>query len=174
MKVKSLSRVRLLATPWTAAHQAPPSMGFARQEYWSLLTWPKTSIWFGFSLSLGIDPPLPPYTPNLPHCTLPHCVKITAAFRLFWELLSLFLPQGSCTWNSLCWECSLLWSSTVCSYSSFKPQFQFHLLKRLPVTAVSKFKMIYCSISLISLRSFIEFCNYVICFIYWCTVLLLH
>ena len=35
MKVKSLSRVRLLATPWTAAYQVPPSMGFSRQEYWS-------------------------------------------------------------------------------------------------------------------------------------------
>ena len=36
VKVKSLSRVRLLATPGTAAyHQAPPSMGFSRQEYWS-------------------------------------------------------------------------------------------------------------------------------------------
>ena len=35
VKVKSLSRVRLLGTPWTAAHQAPPSMGFSRQEYWS-------------------------------------------------------------------------------------------------------------------------------------------
>ena len=34
MKVKSLSRVWLLATPWTAAYQAPPSMGFSRQEYW--------------------------------------------------------------------------------------------------------------------------------------------
>ena len=34
-KVKSLSRVRLLVTPWTAVHQAPPSMGFSRQEYWS-------------------------------------------------------------------------------------------------------------------------------------------
>ena len=34
-KVKSLSRVRLLATPWTAAYQAPPSMGFSRQEYWN-------------------------------------------------------------------------------------------------------------------------------------------
>ena len=32
---KSLSHVRLLATPWTAAYQAPPSMGFSRQEYWS-------------------------------------------------------------------------------------------------------------------------------------------
>ena len=35
VKVKSLSHVRLLATPWTAAYQAPPSVGFSRQEYWS-------------------------------------------------------------------------------------------------------------------------------------------
>ena len=35
VKVKSLSCVQLLATPWTAAYQAPPSMGFPRQEYWS-------------------------------------------------------------------------------------------------------------------------------------------
>ena len=38
--IKSLSRVRLLATPWTAAYQAPPSMGFSRQEYWSGLPLP--------------------------------------------------------------------------------------------------------------------------------------
>ena len=35
VKVKSFSRVRLFATPWTVAYQAPPSMGFSRQEYWS-------------------------------------------------------------------------------------------------------------------------------------------
>ena len=35
VKVKSLCPVRPLATPWTAAYQAPPSMGFSRQEYWS-------------------------------------------------------------------------------------------------------------------------------------------
>ena len=35
MKVKSLSQVQLLVSPWTAAYQAPPSMGFSRQEYWS-------------------------------------------------------------------------------------------------------------------------------------------
>ena len=35
VKVKSLIRVRLFVTPWTAAYQAPPSMGFSRQEYWS-------------------------------------------------------------------------------------------------------------------------------------------
>ena len=40
MKVKSLSRVQLFATPWTVAYQAPPSMGFSRQEYWSGLPLP--------------------------------------------------------------------------------------------------------------------------------------
>ena len=40
MKVKSLSHVRLFATPWTVAYQAPPSMGFSRQEYWSGLPFP--------------------------------------------------------------------------------------------------------------------------------------
>ena len=40
VKVKSLSCVRLFATPWTAAHQALPSMGFSRQEYQSELPFP--------------------------------------------------------------------------------------------------------------------------------------
>ena len=40
VNVKSLSRVRLFATPWTVAYQAPPSMGFSRQEYWSGLPFP--------------------------------------------------------------------------------------------------------------------------------------
>ena len=38
--VKSLSRVRLFATPWTVAYQASPSLGFSRQEYWSGLSCP--------------------------------------------------------------------------------------------------------------------------------------
>ena len=46
VKVKSLSRVRLFTTPWTAAYQAPLSMGFSRQEYWSGLPLPfHTSVW---------------------------------------------------------------------------------------------------------------------------------
>ena len=40
VKVKSLSRVPLFATPWTAAHQAPPSVGVSRQEYWSGVSLP--------------------------------------------------------------------------------------------------------------------------------------
>ena len=42
--MKSLSRVRLLTTPWTAAHQAPQSMGFSRQEYWSGVPLPSPSL----------------------------------------------------------------------------------------------------------------------------------
>ena len=42
--MKSLSRVQLLATPWTAAYQAPPSMGFAKQEYWSGVPLPSLKL----------------------------------------------------------------------------------------------------------------------------------
>ena len=44
LKVKSLSHVWLLATPWTAAHQAPLSMGFSRQEYWSGVSLPSPPL----------------------------------------------------------------------------------------------------------------------------------
>ena len=44
VKVKSLSRARLLVTPWTAVYQAPPSMGFSRQENWSGLPLPSLNI----------------------------------------------------------------------------------------------------------------------------------
>ena len=44
VKVKSLSRAQLLATPWTAAYQAFPSMGFSRQEHWSRLPLPCASF----------------------------------------------------------------------------------------------------------------------------------
>ena len=42
--MKLLSRVRLLAAPWTAAYQAPPSMGFSKQEYWSGVPLPSLAI----------------------------------------------------------------------------------------------------------------------------------
>ena len=55
MKVKSLSRVRLFATPWTIAHHAPLSMGFSRQEYWSGLPFPSP----GDLPDTGIEPRSP-------------------------------------------------------------------------------------------------------------------
>ena len=65
MKVKSLSRVQLFATPWTAAYQAPPSMGFSRQEYWSgVPNLPDPGIEPGFPAlqtdSLPFEPPKKP------------------------------------------------------------------------------------------------------------------
>ena len=53
--MKSLSRVRLFATPWTVAYQAPPSMGFSRQECWSGLPLPSPG-----------DPPDPGIEPGSP------------------------------------------------------------------------------------------------------------
>ena len=44
VKVKSLSHIWLLATPWTTAYQAPPSMGFSRREYWSGMPLPSPKI----------------------------------------------------------------------------------------------------------------------------------
>ena len=54
MKVKSLSRVRPLATPWTAAYQAPLSMGVSRQEYWSGVPLPSPSKTMK-SIHLGME-----------------------------------------------------------------------------------------------------------------------
>ena len=63
VKVKSLSRIRLFATPWTVAYQAPPSMGFSRQECWSELPF----------LSPGElpDPGIEPESPALQADALP-------------------------------------------------------------------------------------------------------
>ena len=57
VKVKSLSRVLLFATPWTVAYQAPPSMGFSRQEYWSGLPFPSP----GDLSNPGIEPGYPAF-----------------------------------------------------------------------------------------------------------------
>ena len=62
VKLKSLSRVRLFATPWTAAYQVPPPMGFSRQECWSGLPFPSpgnipnpgnTALFFTTTLASG-------------------------------------------------------------------------------------------------------------------------
>ena len=61
--MKSLSRVRLLVTPWTIAYQARPSMGFSRQECWSGLPFPSPG-------DLP-DPGIEPRSPALQADTLP-------------------------------------------------------------------------------------------------------
>ena len=72
MKVKSLSLVRLFATPWSAAYQAPPTMGFSRQEYWS-----------------GVPLPFPSYKYSLPYMKLGSSYE----FALLGDMLKTFLPE---------------------------------------------------------------------------------
>ena len=60
VKVKPLSHVRLFVTPWTIAYQAPWSMGFSRQEYWSGLPFPSP----GDLHNIGIEP-MSPVSPVL-------------------------------------------------------------------------------------------------------------
>jgi len=78
VKVKSLSRVRLFATPWSVAYQAPLSMGFSRQEYWSGLPFPSP----GDLTNPGIKPRSPalqadalPPEPSGKHVLL-HIIKL--------------------------------------------------------------------------------------------------
>ena len=88
-KVKSLSRVRPSATPWTAAFQAPPSMGFSRQEYWSGVPLPSPPYAFSsvqFSRSVVSDslrphelqharPPCP--SPTHVHCRVSDAIQLS-------------------------------------------------------------------------------------------------
>ena len=94
VKVKSLSRVRLSATPWTVAHQAPPSTGFSRQEYWS-----------GLSFSSPGDLPDPGIEPGPPASQaddLPTSYEGTAGtnplnpVNLWWQLADVHQPPPGC------------------------------------------------------------------------------
>ena len=122
VKVKSLSRVLLLATPWTAAYQAPPSMGFSRQEYWSGV--PRPSL-----PGLPVHHQLPEFTqshvhqvgdaiqpshPVIPFSSCPQSLPASESFpisQLFtWggqstgvSALASFLPQKSQGWSPLGW-----------------------------------------------------------------------
>ena len=76
VKVKSLSRLQLFVTPWTVAYQAPPSVGFSRQEYWSGLPLPSPGNLphpgiepASPALAGKIFPTEPPEKPMVP-CTL--------------------------------------------------------------------------------------------------------
>ena len=93
VKVKSLSRVRLLVTLWTAAYQAPPSMGFSRQEYWSGVPSPSPpSLWTPGKTGQGL-------------CTIPCFLIPYASYSHRKASWSLFLRETDqlslLFWNSL-------------------------------------------------------------------------
>ena len=88
VKVKALSRVRLPATPWTVAYQAPPSMGFSRQEYWSGVPLPSPSLKlhrpFIIALFVGSSRSLKPL-----------CLSTDYQWRRKWHPTPVFLPGES-------------------------------------------------------------------------------
>ena len=98
VKVKSLSRVWLFATPWTVAHKAPPSMGFSRQEYWSGLPFPSP----GDLPYPGIEPRSPALQadaltsepPGKPHpkAKLVPKKKVTGGLLLDWSTTAFWIP----------------------------------------------------------------------------------
>ena len=81
VKVKLLSRVRLFATPWTVAYQAPLSMGFSRQEYWSGLPFPSP----GDLPNLGIEPGSPALQTDALLSEPPGKPQITYGQTLLWN-----------------------------------------------------------------------------------------
>ena len=84
--MKSVSRVRLFVTPWTVAHQAPLSMGFSRQEYWSGLPFPSPE-------DLP-DPGIEPRSPALQADALTwggRPIIMTSLFKLLIAYMGLFL-----------------------------------------------------------------------------------
>ena len=122
VKMKSLSRVRLLATPWTAAHQAPPSMGFSRQEYWSGVPLPSPAIY--------PECRTVPVTLQEPHtylCTELCCTKLYLHICQLYLHIRLHVPQSNTEKYEILFSLTLssifctpkFLSNLLCSFSSF-------------------------------------------------------
>ena len=94
VKVKSLSRVWLFAIPWTAAYQAPPSMGFSRQEYWS-----------------GVPLPSPVFSAN-PRWNAPGSLGVSNRLSFVFVSIVLYIPALFSIWNPF-------YHSMIISYGSF-------------------------------------------------------
>ena len=107
VKVKSLSPVRLFGTPWTVAYQAPPSVGFSRQEYWSGLPFPSP----GDLPNPGIEPRSPALLADALPSEPPGEVRgYEDAFKVgkvqFWTFSRISVPsprvpQPLCVWTKV-------------------------------------------------------------------------
>ena len=118
VKVKSLSCVRLFATPWTVVYQASPSMGFSRQEYWSGLPFPSPGDLLDSGIEAGSpafqadaltsEPPGKPKRKECLNLVKAVCDKATTAIMLNCEknrFFSLVLLL-SCVWLCDSMDCS--------------------------------------------------------------------
>ena len=118
MIVKSLSRVWIFATPWTVAHQAPPSMEVSRQEYWSGLPFPSPGDF--------PDPGIEPGSTALQADALPSELQGSPNIEMW--MLFIFLIQQISNQRQLCgWCCGRHWGPinqvrcTHCPQSHYRP-----------------------------------------------------
>ena len=93
VKVKSLSHAWLLATPWTVAHQAPPPMGFSRQEYWSGVPLPSPIYALGGILSNQ-------YVLNIYHVPERRPLPFTRNLSSYWKNMICIHEMFKWPWNS--------------------------------------------------------------------------
>ena len=97
--MKSLSHVRLFATPWTVAYQASPSMGFSRREYWSGLPFPSP----GDLPNPGIKPGSPALEADALTSEPPQMGKNSNRDRLFsWSPVSLWMMTTAMKLKDTC------------------------------------------------------------------------
>ena len=127
VKVKSLNGVWLFATPWTAAHQAPPSMGLSRQEYWSGLPlpspqWHASILLFICAILLLIH--LPMQEKQVPS------LGQEDPLEKKWQSLPVFLPRkthgqrsfaGYSPWDHKRVRHNFLTKQQQCTYITFSP-----------------------------------------------------
>ena len=98
--MKWLSRVQLFATPWTAAYQAPPSMGFSRQEYWSGVPLPSTHTALTLSKFKSLI-----FLHGTRHVSSPfHSLHIITVYTTYQYILNYLHQFSSVTqsWPTLC------------------------------------------------------------------------
>ena len=105
VQVTSLSHVRLFTTPWIAAYQAPPSMGFSRQEYWSGVPLPSPSN----SLARWVSYDLTPFWHCLPgDWVRPYRLRAesykTASLRSFHSQLKVQVVACASDWLAIVWR----------------------------------------------------------------------
>ena len=107
VKVKSLSRVRLFATPWTVVYHAPPSMGFPRQEYWSGVPSPSLTyhrLWSPKAKLKSRSGPLPRTPPYFKFdLLLSNCSSALGSWPWSCTLTSMFCPISGL------WTCGEFW-----------------------------------------------------------------
>ena len=138
MKVKSLSCVRLLATPWTVAYQAAPPMVFSRQEYWSGVPLPSPQIYWDFlklspfrdTRKICLIPREPTILQEIWGCKQLGTVRIALQSHLscghfYYEAVDVGMLHS---WNSK-WEvvnksCLILFHHTLAPSSSIHPFLQ--------------------------------------------------